>query len=705
MRKFSVWLIGAAALAALLALPSNVSAASTTTRVSVASGGAQGNERSEQPVFSTDGRYVAFMSAASNLVPGDIDNSCDVDDDGEYDDNCFDVFVHDRQTGSVAIASVDAGGNPANDRSYPRGISADGRFVAFTSYASNLVLGDTNDDEDIFVKDMQTGSIERVSVDAAGNQSNRESYGGLLSDDGRFVGFTSYATNLVPGDTNIDPDAFVKDRQTGAIERVSVGSGGAQAKDGGGLNDLSSDGRFAVFTSRSKDLVTGDTSLHTHVFVYDRQTGQTDVSSVSSAGALGDGSSGEGKISADGRFVFFNSTSDNLAGNSPNATSVFRRDRQSGVTLVVSVSTTGVQNNGPSGDSGSPTASTPPSGIDISPDGRLVAFQSDANNLVPLDTNILPDVFMRDVDRGITIRISVTSLGAQGNDYGFTPSLGGGGRYIAFASTSSNLIAGDSNTCPANVPIISCPDVFVRDLGDDDSDGSWNPFDNCPFFPNANQADNEADGLGDACDPDDDNDGVPDASDNCPNDHNPTQVDTDSDGTADACDSDDDNDGVLDTSDNCALTVNAGQENVDSDALGDSCDNCPATANDSQQDSDGDPVGDACDNCPATPNAAQADTDGDLAGDACEAPGSGNTDCDMAISSVDALKLLRSSAALSVTQSEPCMDIGAGPLASGWPQGDVNCSNTVNSVDALLILRANAGLPVSLPQGCPAIKP
>ena len=127
-----------------------------------------------------------------------------------------------------------------------------------------------------------------------------------------------------------------------------------------------------------------------------------------------------------------------------------------------------------------------------------------------------------------------------------------------------------------------------------------------------------------------------------------------------------------------------------------------------QGDEDDDGHWDGADNCPQTPNDGQEDTDGDLAGDACDGPGSGNVDCSPppgGVSAVDALKVLRSVAALSVSQNEPCMDIGVGPLASGWTQGDVNCSSAVDAVDALMILRVVAGLPASIPQGCPAIRP
>jgi nitrous oxidase accessory protein NosD len=182
-----------------------------------------------------------------------------------------------------------------------------------------------------------------------------------------------------------------------------------------------------------------------------------------------------------------------------------------------------------------------------------------------------------------------------------------------------------------------------------------------------------------------DQDGMPDALDNCAALLNYDQADLDGDLAGDACDLDDDGDGITDDSDNCPVVINSGQENGDGDSFGAACDNCPLAAN-----------GD------------QIDTDGDLSGDACDAPGSGNVDCDESVNAIDALKVLRHAASLLVAQNDPCLDIGDGPLVSGWVQGDADCSKgvaPVNSVDALTILRVAAGLPVVIPPSCPPVKP
>ncbi len=212
---------------------------------------------------------------------------------------------------------------------------------------------------------------------------------------------------------------------------------------------------------------------------------------------------------------------------------------------------------------------------------------------------------------------------------------------------------------------------------DSDGDGKGAPFDNCADIVNADQADEDRDDAGDICD-------------NCPSVSNGGQVDGDQDGPGDACD-------------NCPAVTNVDQKNTDADGEGDVCDS----------DDDNDAVEDGSDNCPLVANGmGQADdADGDLAGDACDGPGSGNVDCSAppaGVNALDALKVLRHATGLSVAQSEPCTDIGDGPLTSGWMQGDVNCSggqDPVNSIDALLILRANAALSTNIPAGCPAIKP
>ncbi len=344
----------------------------TIELVSVDSAGNQANGFSTWLAISADGRFVAFVSAATNLVPGDTNSESD-------------VFVHDRDTGAARRVSVDSAGSQADGSSAAPAISADGRFVAFVSAASNLVPGDTNGESDVFVHDRQTGATERVSVNSAGNQADGSSDAPAISADGRFVAFESKAGNLLPGDTNGESDVFVHDRQTGITQRVSVDSAGNQADSSSAAPAISADGRFVAFESKARNLVPRDFNRRQDVFVHDRQTGATERVSVDSAGKQASGPTDAPAISADGRFVAFQAGHANLVpGDTNRRQDVFVHDRQTGITEQVSLDGAGYQGND---HSGLPS---------VSGDGRFVAFWSLSSNLVPNDTNLSQDIFVHD---------------------------------------------------------------------------------------------------------------------------------------------------------------------------------------------------------------------------------------------------------------------------------------------------------------------
>jgi len=355
-----------------------------------------------------------------------------------------DVFVRDRQAGVITRVSVDSSGGQGDGVSREPSISADGRYVAFASDASNLVTGDTNVTRDIFVHDRQTGATTRVSVDSNGAQGvGRGSFNASISADGRYVTFDSAASNLVSNDLNGKQDVFVHDRQTGTTTRVSIDSIGTEVSDGGSYSpSISADGRYVAFDSDASNLVSGDTNLMTDVFVRDLQTGTTTRVSVDSSGGEGNAYSYNSSISADGRYVAFRSLASNLVSGDLNGTwDVLVRDRQAGTTTRISVDSSGVQGNG---------SSDVPS---ISADGQYVAFASAASNLVSGDDNATNDIFVHDRQTGATTRASVDSSGVQGNGYSDVPSISADGRYVAFASGASNLVTGDTN---------AVYDVFVR---------------------------------------------------------------------------------------------------------------------------------------------------------------------------------------------------------------------------------------------------
>lgn len=214
-----------------------------------------------------------------------------------------------RTTTRVSIAT---NGIQGNDYSYSSSISADGRYVAFMSSASNLVSGDINGTDDIFVHDRQTGQTSRVSVTTDGTQGNDSSDRPAISGDGRYVVFESSASNLVSGDTNGYLDVFVHDRQIGQTSRVSVASDGTQGNDFSKGSSISADGRYVAFMSSTSNLVSGDTNNSWDTFVHDRQTGQTSRVSIATDGTQGNYHSFGTSISNDGRYVTFVSIASNL---------------------------------------------------------------------------------------------------------------------------------------------------------------------------------------------------------------------------------------------------------------------------------------------------------------------------------------------------------------------------------------------------------
>ena len=402
-----------------------------TERVSVDSTGAEGNLPSTAPSDSSDGRYVAFESSATNLVAGDGNGTAD-------------VFVHDRQTGTTIRVSVRSNGTEADDASSDPSISGDGRHVAFGSVASNLVAGDMPFPfgfPDIFVHDRdadgngtydEAGGVStvRVSVDSAGNERLDPSLAPSISADGRYVAFQSDAA-LVATDSDQYVDIFVHDRdadedgiyddEDGSYDpgevstvRVSVDSAGTEGNADSGAPSISADGRYVAFESSATNLVPGGSDGSIHIFVHDRDADGDGIYDDE------DGSYDPGEVS----------------------------------TVQVSVDSVGTE-----GDLGSRVPS-------ISADGPYVAFESDATNLVVGDTLGFSDVFVHDRDADgngtydepgaiSTTRVSVDLDGVEGNGNSNAPSISADGRSVTFQSDADNLMAGDFNTAT---------DIFVDDL-------------------------------------------------------------------------------------------------------------------------------------------------------------------------------------------------------------------------------------------------
>ena len=389
-------------------------------RCSTKAGGGEANSNSYSSSISADGRYVAFESNASDLVSGDTNSM-------------YDIFRKDLQTGAIVHCSTKADGGQADNNSQNPSISADGRYVAFQSYATDLVPGDTNAGCDIFRKDLQTGAIVRCSTKSGGAEADNESMHPSITADGRYVAFTSSASNLVTGDDNGVYDIFRKDLQTGAIVRCSIKSGGGEANNSSGTPSISSDGRYVAFYSGATDLVPGDTNGGYDIFRKDLQTGAIMRCSTKSGGGQANGESEYPSMSSDGRYVSFYSTATDLVSGDTNGVSdVFRKDIQTGAIIRCSIDSEGEE-----ADDASELSS-------ISADGRYVAFESCATDLVPDDGNGAWDIFRKDLTTGAIVRCSSDSEGEEGNENSSAPSLNVDARYVTFASIASNLVSDDT---------------------------------------------------------------------------------------------------------------------------------------------------------------------------------------------------------------------------------------------------------------------
>ncbi|WP_052120677.1 beta strand repeat-containing protein [Inquilinus limosus] len=346
---------------------------------------------------------------------------------------------------SLTRISVDNGGTSANNIATNATMSADGRYVVFQSTATNLVGGDVNGFFDVFLRDTVTGTTTLISTATGGTQGNNVSSLPLITDDGRYVVFTSIATNLVGGDTNAVLDVFMRDTSTGVTTRVSTASDGSQANGASQNIDITGDGRFVSFQSTATNLVGGDSNGLSDVFVKNLQTGVTARVSVANDGSQGNGTSLVGRLSDDGNRVSFVSTSSNLTANDSNGatTDVFVRDIGTGTTTLVSAALGGGSGNAQS------------SGATISGNGRYVVFQSDATNLVASDTNGTTDIFLRDLQTNTTTVVSTATDGTQGNDLSTQAVVSADGRYVVFLSNASNLVQGDTN---------GVRDIFLKDM-------------------------------------------------------------------------------------------------------------------------------------------------------------------------------------------------------------------------------------------------
>lgn len=416
---FSFWLLGDA-----WAAPTGPGAvAGSTDRI------VQGNDAVTALSISADAAIFAFASAANDLLAGDTNNLSD-------------IFIFNRTSAQINRASISDDGEEANGVSYTPALSGDGRYVVFSSDASNLVPGDTNGRRDIFVRDLVSGRTTRVSVDAMARQSNGDSFNPHISAGGRYVVFESDATNLVGNDSNRHRDIFLFDRFNGSVRLISVGPSSVQANRDSSMPIISADGSYVVYESLATNLVANDSNNATDIFLYDRNGDSTRRVSLGADGKEGDGPSTLASISADNNFVAFRSFSTNLvAGDTNSSWDIFVVTLSDGAVEIASQSSGGTQGN--------PLLSNPdvtPVRPSFSSTGRYLAFHSDATNLVVGDTNNKADVFLRDRQMGTTERLSVSSSGAESDAHAVAPFISSDGRYVAFLSAAHMLAGGGNGT-------------------------------------------------------------------------------------------------------------------------------------------------------------------------------------------------------------------------------------------------------------------
>ncbi len=422
-----------------------------TTAISVDSAGRTADGASSSPVIAATGRIVAFESEATNLLK----DPRDPDQNGPMRD----IFVANRESGDIGLVSRGVGRVGADGPSFEPALSSQGFTIVFSSSATNLVEGDSNSARDVFMRPTEGSGLQIVSVGADGGPADNASSQPDVSGDGRMVVFSSLASNIVPGDHNGRADVFVRDTVTGVIQMIS--------KAGEGSSDtpsISADGRFVSFFSTDPALVDGDTNGRGDVFVRKIAAGTlgpvTRVSVNSGEDqqnlAVEEPFSQVSDVSGDGRYVAFDSDATNLAlRDRNNDTDVFVRDRRSGTTTRVSVSSAAREGDN---DSFNPT---------ITPNGRYVAFQSFAETLASV-SGAREDVFLHDRRLKAT---SVISVGAEGQARGMErvrqnlqrPMVADSGANAVFTSTASNLLIAADDSMP-RADDNGFLDVFLRRL-------------------------------------------------------------------------------------------------------------------------------------------------------------------------------------------------------------------------------------------------
>ncbi|PLX35816.1 MAG: hypothetical protein C0606_17095 [Hyphomicrobiales bacterium] len=394
----------------------------TIVRASTSSTNTEGNNHSDLISISGNGRYVVFTSEATNLIAGDTNNNVD-------------IFLKDLATGELKRVSVDENGEQLRYSSTNPFISVDGRYVLYETTTS-IVTEDVNKNSDIYLYDTQTENVELISKDNNGIVSNGHSYDASISNDGKYILYTSSGTNIIDNDINENSDAFIYNRETREVERIpvpqdiiAVGHAVLQAS-------LSGDGTVIVFRSLLDNIDPKDTDTNAleDIFVYDRKIGEFERISVRSDHEDANGKSYTPSISHDGNIIVFESEATNLVDGITESNQIYVYDRTTDSVECVSLSADGEP------------ANQRATNASISADGRYVTFESNASNLVDDDTNGSTDVFRYDRNTNIIIRITVDENGDQITNYtpGTDAVISADGSTVAFES-SAPILADDTN--------------------------------------------------------------------------------------------------------------------------------------------------------------------------------------------------------------------------------------------------------------------
>jgi Tol biopolymer transport system component len=443
------WLVagvaGLTAVTVVLVARSAGAAAPGLTRVDTTAAGVQADGTCWEAEVNRDGTWVVFQSYAMNLLPPN----------GPF---TVSIFAKNTSTGQLELASANPSGDPGNSASGDPAISADGRYVVFSSTSTDLVANDTNGYADIFRRDLVTGTTELVSRATNGDQADRPSTYPSISGDGRYVTFQSLGENL-PDGTRSGPMAeqvYRRDMVAGTTIRISQTAAGVAGNEVSSVASISENGRFVAYASKATNLVVPDANGSTFdIYWHDTLVGLTLRASVNNARVAANGYSAMPAISGDGRLVAYYSRATNLGLANPTGrrAHVYVRD-------ITTQTTTGM-----SMDSNYNAGNADSFGPAISYDGRYVSFNSEATNLVPQDGNRAPDVFVRDRVAKTTVRVSLTDTGAEASgssETGLTSykgAISSDGTAVVFDSDATDIVMPDANGPHNDVFLVKVPGV------------------------------------------------------------------------------------------------------------------------------------------------------------------------------------------------------------------------------------------------------